>query len=48
MESGEVSLVSGAGHTNLVCSLVATPEAIYSLGLDKNWKAISTATNEFL
>ena len=25
-ESGEVNLVGGVGHTNLVCSMTATPE----------------------
>jgi WD40 repeat protein len=48
VDSGEVQLVKGAGHSNLVCSLAATPDALYSLGLDKNLKKASIETNEFL
>ena len=47
VESGEVELVSGPGHTNLVCSMVATPDALYTLGVDKSLKTISTGNNEF-
>ena len=47
MDSGEVDLVSGAVHTNQVSCIVATPEKLYSLGLDKSFKTIQAATNEF-
>ena len=47
VESGQVDLVSGQGHTNVVCSLHATPETLLSLGLDKNLKTTQLATNEF-
>ena len=47
VESGQVDLVSGQGHTNLVCSLQPTPETLLSLGLDKNLKTTELATNEF-
>ena len=47
VESGEVDLVSGAVHTNGVCAIVATPDRVYSLGLDKNLKTFQTATNEY-
>lgn len=47
VESGQVDLVSGQGHTNVVCCLRATPEMLLSLGLDKNLKTTQLATNEF-
>ena len=47
VDSGQVDLVSGQGHTNLVCSLQPTPETLLSLGLDKNLKTTELATNEF-
>ena len=47
VESGDVGLVSGQGHTNNVCCLHATPENLLSLGLDKSLKTTSLATNEF-
>ena len=46
-ESGEVNLVGGVGHTNLVCSMTATPENLYSLGFDKNLRKIPTDTNQY-
>lgn len=42
-----MDLVSGQGHTNVVCTLRATPEKLLSLGLDKNLKTAQLATNEF-
>jgi len=47
VDGGEVDLVSGSVHTNQVCSIVATPDKLYSLGLDKSFKTIQAATNEF-
>ena len=48
MESGEVDLVSGPQpHTNCVACLEATPERLYSLGLDKALKSAPCSTNEF-
>ena len=47
VESGEIDLVSGPGHTNNICCLQATSENILSLGLDKKLKKTSLATNEF-
>ncbi|CAI8058234.1 WD repeat-containing protein 1 [Geodia barretti] len=46
VESGHVDLVSGQGHTNSVCCLQTTPDLLLSLGLDKNFKSTSLATNE--
>lgn len=45
--NGDVDLVSGQGHTNMVCSIIATPDRLYSLGLDKSFRTIQAATNEF-
>ena len=45
--NGDVDLVSGPGHTNMVCSIIATPDRLYSLGLDKSFRTIQAATNEF-
>ena len=45
--SGEVNLVGGVGHTNLVCSMTATPENLYSLGFDKNLRKTPTDTNQY-
>ena len=45
--NGDVDLVSGQGHTNMVCSIIATPDKLYSLGLDKSFRTIQAATNEF-
>lgn len=42
-----MDLVSGPGHTNMVCSIIATPDRLYSLGLDKSFRTIQAATNEF-
>ena len=47
VESGQVDLVSGQGHTNLVCTMKATAERLYSLGLDKSLKTTELASNEF-
>ena len=47
MDRGDVDLMAGVGHTNLVKSLVATPDTLFSLGLDKTFKSASTATNEY-
>lgn len=47
MESGQVDLVSGQSHSNLVCSLHATPEKLFSLGLDKSMKTSMLADKEF-
>ena len=47
VDSGEVDLVSGQVHTNQVSCIVATPEKLYTLGLDKSFKTIQAATNEF-
>ena len=47
VESGEVELVSGQGHTNMIASLQATPNTLYSMGMDKYLKSFQTATNEF-
>ena len=47
IETGDVDLVSGPGHTNLVASLVATPERLHSIGLDKSVRTSSTSTYEF-
>jgi hypothetical protein len=46
VESGQVDLVSGQAHTNSVSSLLATPELLLSLGLDKSLKTTALATNE--
>ena len=45
--NGDVDLVSGQGHTNMVCSIIAMPDKLYSLGLDKSFRTIQAATNEF-
>ena len=42
-----MDLVSGPGHTNLVCSMQATADRLYSLGMDKALKTVEIATNEF-
>jgi WD40 repeat protein len=42
-----VDLVSGQSHTNVVCSLRATPDTLLSLGLDKSVKTTLLASNEF-
>ena len=47
IESGEVDLVSGQGHTNCVAAIEATPDKLFSLGLDKQFKSFSASTNEF-
>ena len=47
VSEGEVGWVSGAAHTAEVCSMVATPDNLYTLGLDKSFKTALTATNEF-
>lgn len=47
VESGEMDLVSGQGHTNCVSCLRATPDALLSLGLDKSVKSAQLGTNEF-
>lgn len=47
VSEGEVGWVSGAAHTAEVCSMVATPDKLYTLGLDKSFKTALTATNEF-
>lgn len=48
IESGDVDLVSGAQlHKNCVASIEATPERLYSLGLDKALKTFQCSTNEF-
>ena len=47
VESGEVDLVSGQAHTNCINTIQATPDKVYSLGLDKSFKTIQAATNEF-
>ena len=31
----------------MVCSIIATPDKLYSLGLDKSFRTIQAATNEF-
>ena len=48
VESGDVDLVSGQGHTNSVCCLQTTPELLLSLGLDKSLKSTALATNELM
>ena len=47
VEHGDVDLMGGAGHTSLVKTLVATPDTLFSLGLDKTLKSASTSTNEY-
>ena len=42
-----MDLMGGAGHTSLVKTLVATPDRLFSLGLDKTLKSASTSTNEY-
>lgn len=48
IDTGEVSLAGGSGHTNLVCSMAATPEVVYTLGLDKTCRKVSTENNQYL
>ncbi len=45
--SGDVSLIKGGGHTSLVCSLVASEENLYSLGLDKAMRQSPLSDFEF-
>lgn len=40
-------MIKGNGHTNLVCSLVATEDNLFSLGFDKALKQTSLSTFEF-
>ncbi len=40
-------MVTGAGHTNEIRGIVATPDRAYSLGLDKCLRTFQPATNEF-
>ena len=47
VESGDVDLVTGQGHTNCVATIEATPDKLYSLGLDKSLKSFLASTNEF-
>ncbi len=47
METGNVEMVAGTPHTNSVEALEATPDNIYSLGLDKSLRTINPSSNEF-
>ena len=48
VDNGTVDLVNGVGHTNLVCSLLATSDTLYTLGFDKTMRKVSIDTHEFL
>lgn len=47
IETGNVEMVAGKPHTNSVEVLEATPDRVYSLGLDKSLRTINPSSNEF-
>ena len=47
-ETGDVSLIKGSGHnTQMVCSIAATQDNLFSLGLDKALRRSTTSSFEY-